>query len=339
MSIDLGTARRLAYIRYLYQLGIDQARLPEPLSSACVLMLHDAVESFLILAAERYGVALPREFEKGMDALRPHVGDGSGLAAVQGMRRLNKVRVALKHHDGHPSSQTIEQAVSDTSTFLTANTQLVFGVDYQSLSMVQVISQPDVRKLAEAAEAANAEGDHVRAMMKLRLAFDELFAEHEPKRVGRTSEFAFGPSIGPFKVQRRAISTLLRLADSKRLHGHDADRLAEQFTQAVDIVESLQAGMRLIVLGVEYPSYLRFIKLVPAYFDTLDGKRHWRVPVGYAPDDDAYAFCVQFIVTASLRLAAAEAQLTDPAWMSRDEWGRTKWEDFEEPTEADETAS
>ncbi|GAA2669936.1 hypothetical protein GCM10010412_048650 [Nonomuraea recticatena] len=40
--------RRLAYIRYLHSLGVDQARLPEPLSSASVLMLHDAAERLLL---------------------------------------------------------------------------------------------------------------------------------------------------------------------------------------------------------------------------------------------------------------------------------------------------
>lgn len=196
--------------------------------------------------------------------------------------------------------------------------------------MAQVITQAEVRECAEAAEAASTYGDYVRAMMNLRLAFDELFVEHNPKWTGQVSEFAFGPSLGPYRLRQDEISSLLRLADSKGRHGRHADRLAQHVTKLMDIVDVLQTGMRLAVLGIDYPSYLRFTKLTPRYGITGRGKRDWRAPVGYAPDADAYGFCMQFVVTASLRLASAEAHLADPSWLSRNDFGQTSWQTVEE---------
>jgi hypothetical protein len=161
MPVDPMTMRRLAYIRYLHQLGTDQARLPEPQSSASVLVLHDAVESFLLLAAEHLNVTPPHEFDKYWDALSPNRQQGGvDLSGKQGMKRLNKVRVNLKHHGAHPDTATIGQAVRDTATFLAANTTVVFGLDYQTISMADVLAQEPVRDLVRKAETESSDGDH-----------------------------------------------------------------------------------------------------------------------------------------------------------------------------------
>src|SRR2546425_7134202 len=95
--------RRLAYIRYLHDLGIQQSRLPQPQSSASILMFHDAVEAFLLLAGEYLGAMATYDFEKHWDALSPaKLAGGVQLPVHQGMKRLNKIRVALKHYGAHP---------------------------------------------------------------------------------------------------------------------------------------------------------------------------------------------------------------------------------------------
>ena len=43
---------RLAFIRYLFKLGIQHAQDPGPQSSVAILLFHDAVELFLELASQ-----------------------------------------------------------------------------------------------------------------------------------------------------------------------------------------------------------------------------------------------------------------------------------------------
>jgi len=78
MSLSHDEASRLAFIRYLHHQGVQQARLPEPQSSAAVLLLHDAVEAFLLLAAEHLGTAPPREFGQYLGRAEPGQADRWG---------------------------------------------------------------------------------------------------------------------------------------------------------------------------------------------------------------------------------------------------------------------
>lgn len=58
MPIDPQEMKRLALIRFLYTEGLEQVARPAPLSSRALLSFHDAVEMFLLLAAEHLNVNL-----------------------------------------------------------------------------------------------------------------------------------------------------------------------------------------------------------------------------------------------------------------------------------------
>lgn len=195
MPINQKTVSRLAFIRFLHHQGVQQSRLPEPQSSAAVMTLHDAVEAFLLLAGEHLGAPESREFEKYWDVLSPAKNPrGVDLAVRQGMARLNKVRVTLKHHGGHPSTATISQIVDDTATFFAANTKIVFGVDYDEMSMADLIEQDRVRVLVRSAETAAAAGGIIAAMIALSDACDLLLT---PRRTydPDASPLRFGDTI------------------------------------------------------------------------------------------------------------------------------------------------
>jgi hypothetical protein len=51
-SISPATIQRLAYCRFLYTEGLGYCERPAPLSTAAVLMFHDAVENFLGTAVD-----------------------------------------------------------------------------------------------------------------------------------------------------------------------------------------------------------------------------------------------------------------------------------------------
>ena len=66
----------------------------------------------------------------------------------------------------------------------------------------------------------------------------------------------------------------------------------------------------------------------PRTSDTMDGKREYRAPKGYAPTQDDYGFSLQFVITASLRLTEAHSHLAPPAWLADEDkapW-RREWE-------------
>jgi hypothetical protein len=335
MPLNHDVASRLAFIRYLHHLGIEQSRLPEPQSSAAVLTLHDAVESFLLLAAEQLGAAPPREFTQYWDALSPaKLNSGVNLAVKQGMVRLNKVRVALKHHGVQPGPAAIAQVISDAAAFFAANTQLVFGVDYDQVSMADVIEQQRVRDLVRVAESAAAGGDYLAAMVALTDAGDMLLT---PRRNnggswGR-SPLLFDETINraPRAEQMQRAMQPLRDRDGRGVvdtYAHERRSLAEHIESLTEIVTNLQTAARVTALGVDYAAYLRFLSRTPRPSDTIDGKREYRAPKGYAPTQDHYGFCLQFVITTSLQLTETHSHLAPPAWLADEDkapWLR-EWE-------------
>jgi hypothetical protein len=57
VAINQATQERLAFIRYVHRHAIEQSRLPEAQSYVSILLLHDAMETMLLLVADRFGVA------------------------------------------------------------------------------------------------------------------------------------------------------------------------------------------------------------------------------------------------------------------------------------------
>ncbi len=319
MSLSQGEVSRLAFIRYLHHQGVQLARLPEPQSSAAVLLLHDAVEAFLLLAAEHLGTAAPREFGQYWDVLSPaKLTGGVYLAVKQGMLRLNKVRVNLKHHGVQPGKAAIDQSLADAATFFAANTRLVFDIDYDRVSMADVIEQEQVRELVRKAEAANAGGDHVSAMVALSDACELLLL---PRRSNsrKPSPLRFGDNIRWWGLDR--VKKALRPSGNARgvdIHANDRQFLAGHIGTVTETVIALQAAARVTTLGIDYAAYLRFVRLTPGHVDTMNGVREYRAPKGYAPTGHDVEFCYQFVVSASLRLTQAHAHLTPPSWRAGD---------------------
>jgi hypothetical protein len=324
MSLSPDEASRLAFIRYLHHQGVQQGRLPEPQSSAAVLLLHDAVEAFLLLTAEHLGAAAPREFGQYWDVLSPaKLTGGVDLAVKQGMLRLNKVRVNLKHHGVQPGKAAIDQNLADAATFFAANTPLVFDTDYDQVSMADVIEQEQVRELVRKAEAVSAGGDHISAMVALSDACELLLM---PRRSGsgRPSPLRFGDSIRWWGLDM--VKKALRPSGNNRgfdIYANDRQFLAEHVGTVTETVVALQAAARVTTLGIDYAAYLRFVGLTPAHVDAVNGVRKYKVPKGYTPTGHDVEFCYQFVVNASLRLTQAHAHLTPPPWL---EGHREPWE-------------
>jgi hypothetical protein len=333
MVLDpLDVVRRLAHIRYVHSLGIEQSRLPDPLSSTALLMFHDAVESFLLMTAEHLGAPAIQEFEKYWDALRPpKLSGGVDLPVQQGMKRLNRQRVALKHHGSQPNQTTIELIKSDTDAFLTAASLLVFGQDYNAVSMSSVIPQKVVRELAVQADTAAATGDYLSAMIALGDAWEELFNPRPPTTAfDDSSPLRFGPTIKR-TLSRNEIAAYLYQEAGSRRHPRRNEDIGRQIAEVTDVARALQVAGRVTAIGVDYAEYLRFHSLTPRRDDFMNGRRTYRAPATYAPTHEHVAFCMQFVVSAALRFAAADAQLATPPWIdgTAPAW-QTPWQTIKE---------
>lgn len=173
------TARRLAFIRYLYEEAVRQAEQPEPMCVTSVLTFHDGVELFLVLACEHLDVGKKSmDFLAYWEELNRKLPDG-GLTQKKAMSRLNEARVGLKHHGNMPARSAVQEYSYITSLFFEENTPTVFGVEFGNLSMLYLVRVLTVRAELEQAEELREQGDLEKAVGKVAVAFYQLLERHK----------------------------------------------------------------------------------------------------------------------------------------------------------------
>lgn len=289
-SLDPLTVQRLAYVRYLYREGVEQSRQPSPLRSRAITSFHDAVENFIGLAAQHLGVELKKnaEFLSYWEAIKPVF----ELPKKDQMKRLNDARVALKHNGTFPSAHQIEQARETVIDFFTSVTPKIFGIDLDSVDMVDLLTQDEVRKLLREAQTHADIGDYVQAMAGLSLAFRALLSTYQRGEGStRWSAFNFGERLGPFDEPRVGIGRG-RLDRLKKLG---------------DFMEITQETLMAISLGIDYPSMARFHILTPEVHGYFNNTR--RFYVGKALEkttSDDYDWARHFVIESGLGAAKAD---------------------------------
>ncbi|MET8763089.1 hypothetical protein [Lentzea sp. NPDC004782] len=310
--------KRLAFIRLLHQQGIDQSRLPEPLTFTSILSFHDAVELFLILTGEHLQATLSDriQFMQYWTELGPRrLANGVDLSGRVAMDRLNRLRNAFKHAGAMPGAAAIEQARADLANFFEDNTPKVFGVAYDRVDMTEIVPQNQTRDKIKKAVATNFGGDRIEAMALLVEAFDELFAEVD-RHSYPSSPFSFGRRIH-HPLREYDIHSILRQPSDQdsRMPIRGAEKLAEEFDIVRDIALSAQDALRVMVLGIDYREYERFRQLTPSVYGTFGvSKLHRSHSDDYAPDQSEFDFCQQFVITVALRYAEHQAYLDPPSW-------------------------
>jgi hypothetical protein len=297
-ALDPSVVRRLAFIRFLYTQGQEQARRPQPLAATALPSFHDAVEMFLLLAAEHLGINLDKNttFEGYWDQIAKK--SGTELPGRPAMRRMNNSRVNFKHHGSIPSAIDLEQFRGDVTTFLVDTTQLVFDADFHSLDMIDLVTQQGALTRLCDADAHARQGDYTEALALLSEAFDELLNDYASRK--RTSyastAYSFGPEhgFGPFATHR------IPQIDPQ------LDRHIKAITDAVG---QMQRGLRVLAVGLDYRRYARFEMLVPHILRFLDGHRDVRPMPGLQTGEEEYQFCRQFVIEAALHLAEMDFDL------------------------------
>ncbi|REF00318.1 hypothetical protein [Thermomonospora umbrina] len=317
------TMKRLAFIRFLHQQGVDQSRLPEPVNFTSVLSFHDSVEHFLILAGEHLGAALSDHIkflqywgELGTKKLGSGGVDLSGKVA---MDRLNRLRNAFKHVGSLPGDAAVEQCRGDVAAFFEENTPKVFGIAYDEINLASLIPQDETRTLVNEATSEWGSGRHTHAMSLLRDAYSVLFSGSPWSDRPKDSPLAFGPRIRHVMNKKKTAAVLYQPDHQKRrgVPPRGAEALGEQIAATTNSVVELQAAMQVVAIGIDYHKYHRFQMLTPGVFYSLAGTREVHDIPEYAPTREHFDYCRQFVITVALRLAEVEAHVPPPPWRTQ----------------------
>jgi hypothetical protein len=284
--------RRLAFVRYLYRLGVDQSHKPAPFAAVAVLTFHDTCEMFLQIAAEHNGVTPARRsdfldywtlFEQQTQLQ---------VTSKVSMDRLNRARVNLKHGGVLPAHDEIEGFRAAVTNFLDDNSLSLLGVNLNEVSLTSMIRSDDVRGPLEKAETALSDGNLPAVMEEVARAFTVSLRRFESRP--RSSPYPWGGSYSLRNANAslvRAVGELDELRDVRRT----LDRVVDVFAEAITIV----------AYNLDYDSYLMFKTHAPVVHQMLGGNMivEWTAqPERTEPE--VVQRCLTFVIDTAIRLEA-----------------------------------
>lgn len=316
-SMNENVAKRLAFIRYLYDEAVRQPEKAEPMCSASVLGFHDAAELFLVLACEHKDVGKKNmPFMAYWEELGRKLPEDS-LTQKKAMSRLNESRVGLKHHGNMPARSAIQEYRSIATLFFEENTPTVFGVDFGGISMVYLVRHPDIRAKLEDAEDLHEQHELGSAVGQLALAFDRMVG-HYHRRNPLLSGLKW-PRLYPnprgYKLEGRSGSFKSRTGENAKdeYARKKIGDILEQTDALKRAVAPMQDAMVAVALDIDYKRFRRFLALTPEVkmMNKADDPRAEPVPTPiyhyesqWTADEDSYRFCFDFVIEAVLRAQA-----------------------------------
>ena len=279
--------RRLVLIRLLLARAEEQARQSQPYSADAVNRLHDVVEMFLALAAERHNVKIPRGFVEYWTVLEPTL--GRPLAYRAQMQKLNKSRVNLKHYGLEPTTDQISDAVASVRGLVADECPALFEMEIDDISLVDVLTVDEVRTLVGQAEAHWQAGQEHEALGDLAEAFDKLICDYRERK-----QVWHGHSVFD------SVEDMAFLEPSFRGVSGDQETFEELIIASL---KNLDANLMVVGFGIDLRKYGRFKSITPGVIFNMDGKRH------LTPSDDSprtladFEYCRDFVVSSAIHLA------------------------------------
>jgi hypothetical protein len=279
--------RRLAFVRYLYGLGVDQSHKPEPFAAVAVLTFHDACEMFLQIAAEHNGVTFPGKKSPDFLEYWQLVGQQvpSLVTSRASMSRLNRARGNLKHGGVFPAHVEIEGFRATVTSFLKDNALPLLGVNLDDVSLTSMIKSDDVRGPLERAETALSAGDLQSALEEVASAFTVSL-----RRFERRPRASTHPVGRPYS---------LRDATASLFGGYEIeaalDRVVDVFSEAITVV----------AYNLDFDSYLMFKTHAPVVHEIAGGsiQVEWTLR-SHPTDSEVVGRCLNFVIDTAIRLEA-----------------------------------
>lgn len=274
---------RLSLLKYILEIALEQSRKPDPASATGLLLLHDALELLIDLVCAHVNYPRPKSLLDAWEGLsKAH---GVNLPLRVSITKLNTSRNSLKHKGLRPHQSDINDFSGVAQSFYKEVCANVFSIDIDSLSLASLVTVPSVREHLRLAEEFEAQRQPIPSLQESAIAF-ELLIEH----------FSNGPAAlymnGPFHLSG-ALSVPSR-GDSN--YGMAA---------TIKAVNEMRRPLQMVMLGLEYPKYVRFSLCVPKIVRLADGSiiaRGFRQDV---PSMESVRFAILYVIESSLQLQSA----------------------------------
>jgi hypothetical protein len=212
-----------------------------------VMSMQDAVEFCQNAIMHEHGIAI--EFQDNHKTRYKKINENLSpkkLPLESKMEALNTARGKVKHHASVPSSKDAENHVRFGREFLEQTFQEYFGVTFEMISRVLLITDENVRILFQRSEAMMAQCDYLESLIASKSAFLAAFPSIDL--------FIGASSIPLSRAAYMRTDPLLR-------------PVIETVTDAVKVITSriarVEEAIMLSISGINYGRYKNFLAITP----------------------------------------------------------------------------
>lgn len=292
--------RRLATIKYLYSIGVQQSLQVESVAGFSILAFHDCTEMFLLLVAENKGDNADKLPFMGFWDKYPD------LTLKESMRNLKDRRVSIKHKGLFPSKSDIEISRITMADFLEQNTIKQFGIDFKDVSISCLISYNKVKEYIDNAEKNYNDGNFYECLVNCKIAFLELLSTYESNKHQKYwthSVLDVGEKIG---------------RDYQKLVGSDSKYGERWFRQVTETTNKIREILKITALGIDYKRYSYFDAVTPKtlHYFGKEGLGYSSTPKElyekrYNIGAKECHFCIDFVIDSALKLQGFDYDLSN----------------------------
>lgn len=274
---------RLALIKQLYKIGVDQSKQFEPLSALSILSFHDSIEMFLKLLAEHKNITSDKfSFLEYWEKIPT-------LTLKESMRNLNARRVNIKHKGLLPSKADVEISRINTMDFFEQNVESHFEIKFEDISLASLIAYENVKVMVIESQHAFENKDYELCIEKISIAFHELLYSYEKTKSGnfRYSPFFFGKDFH---------------FDSSFFMGVKDRDMAKFIDNVRESITSIQDAIKITSLGIDYRKFVKFKLLTPSVHKMVGGNHIAQLFREKKWTSNNCQYCIDFVIDCALKL-------------------------------------
>jgi hypothetical protein len=216
--MDIETVRRISLARHLYQLGKTSLASPNDIYLfAAVNLLQDAVEAFLIAVGDHVKAEIDQntKFDKYFVLINEKISPKE-LPFKSKLLRLNRIRVDSKHYGIQPARDECERVVVSVREFFDEVSNSVLGVNFATVSAIDLLDAGEVKDLLLEAKAARESGDHETCVVACRkVLYVEVEHHYDVSKFKEEKPLGIWGALSMPRTTRRTPSTSKRMSKTR----------------------------------------------------------------------------------------------------------------------------
>jgi hypothetical protein len=295
--------QRLSIIKHLYKTGVEQARLPEVIAFTSILTFHDALDMFLQLVAQKQGIT-----KRGKIFLMGYFDIIHDLQHKASINKINLRRNSIKHNGQIPANIEIQESQTITYLFLEEHTRKIFNIEFEAISLVDLISYDAVRKSLQIAQTFIDKKNRKGAVINIAIAFFQLLSIDKSVKIN-SKRFLHDHN---YQISHLLLPRLAPVIAkiSNRQGEIEAEKFDKSLKRTLDKFNEnfkrLEDTLKILFLGIDYRKWTEFRMITP--WVNFDGQEYQVYGVEEELlTDSSIKFLQDFVLESALKMQQLQA--------------------------------